>query len=404
MSTVVFKVVNIFESKTLDTQITISLPETDLYIDNKKILSLSDVSVKPFGLQSPDNLANVIIDCDGIISELDFWARPFVDCLFKSIEWQTENNCYFFINYLLGAKKLNTGEGWYPSDIINKMEIPDYSPIDMYKNATMIHSSFHVQNGIFVSKIGFEPTYLICTMKKLAELYPDCDVRVLRVESKCEYCMKEIPSKELKKCANCKQKFYCGKICQKEDWSNHKIDCNLLGEGKEEYKKLPSVFPKVRADIVLDEFVMPERARIWLRNIFARTERGEEVPCTDLEQLNDILDINDKNYQDFITRDSEGVRFVIARLNDAAYWLILQLSAQKILGLAFVNDPAKWTGSKTYYLPKTSNEYSAIAKSQTKGTFQLSLKIVKGYNNNTGHFSISLDKNKRPKLISFIWN
>ena len=45
---------------------------------------------------------------------------------------------------------------------------------------------------------------------------------------KCNFC--HIPSKDLKKCANCGQVRYCSRECQKKHWKEHKTDCHKRGK------------------------------------------------------------------------------------------------------------------------------------------------------------------------------
>lgn len=39
----------------------------------------------------------------------------------------------------------------------------------------------------------------------------------------CQYCQR--PSAKILKCSKCKARKYCSSICQKEDWSRHKLEC-----------------------------------------------------------------------------------------------------------------------------------------------------------------------------------
>ena len=57
-----------------------------------------------------------------------------------------------------------------------------------------------------------------------------------------EFCKNEAKNQ----CSQCKKAFYCSRICQKQDWSNHKLICSTkkelihekIEEGKEGISKL----------------------------------------------------------------------------------------------------------------------------------------------------------------------
>lgn len=38
-------------------------------------------------------------------------------------------------------------------------------------------------------------------------------------------CGRPVTHAELKRCSGCKVAHYCSKVCQREDWDTHKIDC-----------------------------------------------------------------------------------------------------------------------------------------------------------------------------------
>ncbi|EEB07565.1 histone lysine methyltransferase Set6 [Schizosaccharomyces japonicus yFS275] len=62
-----------------------------------------------------------------------------------------------------------------------------------------------------------------CLLEKRLDLY------VLNNEllnEACSYCCSQ--TKPTKRCAACKQVHYCSKICQKQDWSMHKLECKAL--------------------------------------------------------------------------------------------------------------------------------------------------------------------------------
>jgi len=46
--------------------------------------------------------------------------------------------------------------------------------------------------------------------------------------SYCEVCDEEPGPAGMLRCSRCRNKFYCGAGCQREDWKKHKMDCSLL--------------------------------------------------------------------------------------------------------------------------------------------------------------------------------
>ena len=59
-------------------------------------------------------------------------------------------------------------------------------------------------------------------------LYQDPDVNAS--ERKCSYC-KEVKPQDLKECTGCKSVFYCSKQCQRNHWSEHKLQCKSKEKG-----------------------------------------------------------------------------------------------------------------------------------------------------------------------------
>ncbi len=50
----------------------------------------------------------------------------------------------------------------------------------------------------------------------------------------CAFCEK--PGKSLKFCSSCKNTLYCDKVCQKNHWKVHKVDCKRLAEVRDDAK------------------------------------------------------------------------------------------------------------------------------------------------------------------------
>ncbi|CAH1154974.1 unnamed protein product [Phaedon cochleariae] len=72
--------------------------------------------------------------------------------------------------------------------------------------------------------------------------------------ARCDFCFK---NGELLKCSSCQYVYYCGRACQKEGWSVHKLECQYL-------KK---IFPRI----------LPDAARILARLIKILEKGGDRV-------------------------------------------------------------------------------------------------------------------------------
>lgn len=126
-----------------------------------------------------ENLNHVIIKYSGNICDLDIWGPTFIQCLYKSENWHSLVDCHKFLNNLLfNVKKIVEDDCKGLIKIIKTDKIPDYTPIIFHKKIAKIHSAFHVQNGIFISKIGLKSTYLVNSLDELNNMYPNCDMYI----------------------------------------------------------------------------------------------------------------------------------------------------------------------------------------------------------------------------------
>src|SRR5260221_1743295 len=68
------------------------------------------------------------------------------------------------------------------------------------------------------------------TKKEVGQFFYQSNIKCM----KCE--IRSHPSSPLRKCGGC-EIFYCGLICQREDWGAHKIECSRQDTTKKEQKE-----------------------------------------------------------------------------------------------------------------------------------------------------------------------
>lgn len=112
-----------------------------------------------------------------------------------------------------GTREVWVQNNYFPVDIILLNVLGEYNLINHVGYIELLH-----ENDELV-KPGCKFFELADLKKELEFLYKHYKYEI------CNYCQHNSLQTKLLTCNHCKTVFYCGKICQKADWNNHKLIC-----------------------------------------------------------------------------------------------------------------------------------------------------------------------------------
>ncbi|KAF7095221.1 hypothetical protein CFC21_097442 [Triticum aestivum] len=105
--------------------------------------------------------------------------------------------------------------------------------------------------GLVASRSFFPGEVIICQ-----EPYASTPNRI-SVGSSCDHCF---ASGNLRKCSVCRVAWYCGSVCQKEEWKLHQLECQAISALTEERKKMLTPTIRLMVKLILRRKLQSEKA------------------------------------------------------------------------------------------------------------------------------------------------
>ncbi|XP_048569279.1 histone-lysine N-methyltransferase ASHR1-like [Triticum urartu] len=105
--------------------------------------------------------------------------------------------------------------------------------------------------GLVASRSFFPGEVIICQ-----EPYASTPNRI-SVGSSCDHCF---ASGNLRKCSVCRVAWYCGSVCQKEEWKLHQLECQAISALTEERKKMLTPTICLMVKLILRRKLQSEKA------------------------------------------------------------------------------------------------------------------------------------------------
>ncbi|KAF7052231.1 hypothetical protein CFC21_060353 [Triticum aestivum] len=105
--------------------------------------------------------------------------------------------------------------------------------------------------GLVAARSFFPGEVIICQ-----EPYASTPNRI-SVGSSCDHCF---ASGNLRKCSVCRVAWYCGSVCQKEEWKLHQLECQAISALTEERKKMLTPTIRLMVKLILRRKLQSEKA------------------------------------------------------------------------------------------------------------------------------------------------
>ncbi len=331
---------------------------------------------------------NVTLEYNTKTYELGKYGGFLIDTINQSSQFQSHMTCYEFAEDILSMKEKDPTCTWtFSPDNTTKLEkLKPHTSVCLTSNLTFKHAAFHVEDGIFLSKIGPSLNYMICDIEQLRVMYPFDTIHPIYPARFCGYCGTD--PKKLYTCTGCRKITYCDKHCQINDRPNHKGRC---GPKLDVVPRLLSPSSKDVSQIFKQHRLEP-RTIDWITNMI-NTCNEILTPCTELEMLNELMETNDGTLinLDVSNEATTSHDFSVIRLHQRALNFVYTLLENRVLGFQ-VHTPATWTGISQ--CPPIPTDLKFKNKK-----YQAPFKITHGPTKDNGHFFKDIDGEYR-----FYWN
>lgn len=362
--------------------ITRECQDVKIYIDGRE----TDIDLKNIARKAKD----VIIPTDNVILEygsksyyLGEFGRAIILCINQPATAHTAMDCHDIVSVVLDEFSRKKKQTWGVSGTSYSGRIEDldkFSAVVLLLNDMTVHSALHISDGIFFSKMGHSPNYMVSDYSTIRDVYRADEIHCMFAENLCHGCRILRKPEELKYCGSCQWATYCGKTCQNASWPKHKSECKSLQNSNAQVEEAARNYASVCAqeiDTMLRGMGLKEEAIQWFKNIFAICNT-ENIPCTRLEEVDLLISNPDDEVQDL--RISNKIHpeypFFVARLRVPTMDALFEMSS----ALGFSTVLEGWTGKTKY--PIFPNAMSKLEKK----IYQIPLVIRCGPTSKTGHF------------------